>query len=65
MRVRITIRMEGSIDGIDLTNFQVGRVYDLAPVLANYLLASGYAMPVRDEPLAKADERSCGPERGR
>jgi hypothetical protein len=49
MRIRITMPMKGEIDGIDLTRFQVGQVYDMGPSLANYLMASGYAMPVVDE----------------
>ena len=57
MRVRITTRMDGSVDGIDLTHFEVGQIYDLGPVLANYLLASGYGVPVRDESPATADDR--------
>jgi hypothetical protein len=41
--------MKGTIDGIDLTHFEVGHVYDVGTTLANYLLASGYAKPIADE----------------
>jgi hypothetical protein len=49
MRIRIVSVMKGDIDGIDLTKFEIGRVYDMGTSLANYLMASGYAMPVADE----------------
>ena len=49
MRVRITGSMHGSIDGIDLTRFVVGSVYDMGTSLGNYLMASGYAEPIADE----------------
>ena len=55
MRVRITAAMKGSIDGIDLTRFQVGQVCEMGPSLGNYLIASGYAIPSADEqPAATA-----------
>jgi hypothetical protein len=41
--------MKGHIDGINLEHFEVGHVYDVGTSLANYLLASGYAVPVNDE----------------
>jgi len=41
--------MRGTIDGIDLEKFQVGNLYDVGTWLGNYLLASGYAMPVDDD----------------
>jgi hypothetical protein len=46
MRVRILVPMKGTIDGIDLTHFEVDQIYDVGTTLANYLLASGYARPV-------------------
>jgi|KBSSwiStaDraftv2_1062776.scaffolds.fasta_scaffold6633999_1 hypothetical protein len=49
MRVRITAVMKGRIDGINLEQFEVGHVYDIGTSLVNYLLASGYAVPVDDE----------------
>jgi len=49
MRVKIVTAMHGKIDGIDLERFEVGRVYEVGTSLGNYLMASGYAMPVADE----------------
>jgi len=57
MRVRITAVMKGRIDGINLEHFEVGHVYDVGTSLANYLLASRYAVPVNDERPAPPDER--------
>jgi hypothetical protein len=48
MRVRITHRLHGSIDGIRLDNFQAGSVYEVSVSLACYLLASDAAEPVLD-----------------
>jgi hypothetical protein len=45
--------MRGSIDGLDLTLFDPGKVYDVSAALATYLMASGYAMPVADERPAR------------
>jgi hypothetical protein len=49
MRVRIVCPMKGSIDGIDLSKFRIDFVYDMSTTLANYLMASGYAVPVIDD----------------
>lgn len=49
MRVRIVSPMKGSIDGIDLSKFRIDFVYDMSTTLANYLMASGYAVPVIDD----------------
>jgi hypothetical protein len=46
MRVRITQRLSGSIDGIQLSRFVTGVTYDVGTTLANYLLAEGLAVPV-------------------
>ena len=46
MRVRITQRLSGSIDGIQLSRFITGLTYDLGTTLGNYLLAEGLAVPV-------------------
>jgi hypothetical protein len=69
VRVRITQRLSGSIDGIQLSRFEVGVTYEVGTTLANYLLAEGLAEPVdpstpaiavptgwKDTP-AKADDR--------
>ena len=64
MRVRILVPMKGTVDGIDLTHFEVGRIYDVGTTLANYLLASGYVVPVADTtPEDDASERSRARER--
>jgi hypothetical protein len=48
MRVRITRTLHGSIDGIQLDRFHLGRVYDLSVSLACYLMASDAAEPALD-----------------
>ena len=53
MRVLITKRVFGSIDGIQLSRFEVGQQYLVGTSLANYLLASGSAEPVADDSPAK------------
>jgi len=64
MRVRILVPMKGTVDGIDLMHFEVGRIYDVGTTLANYLLASGYVIPVADTtPEDDASERSQARER--
>ena len=54
MRIRVVTPMKGTIDGLDLTLFHTGKVYDVSAALATYLMASGYAMPVTDERPARA-----------
>ena len=48
MRVRITKRLHGSIDGIQLERFRVGSAYEVGVSLACYLLAIRAAEPVPD-----------------
>jgi len=43
MRVRMTRRRKGEIDGIDLETFQEGVAYDVSPSLATYLLTTASA----------------------
>jgi hypothetical protein len=64
MRVKILTRMKGDVEGIDLTRFEVGKVYNVRTFLANYLLASGYAEPVTNHRPRVDDvsERSRGPD---
>ena len=53
MRVGITtpiIEIIETVDGIDLTLLKVGHIYEVGTTLANYLMASGYAVRVIDEP---------------
>ena len=49
MRVRITHRLSGSIDGVQLNSFQVGSIYDMPTALGCYLMALGHAMPYADD----------------
>ena len=49
MRVRITHRRPGEIDGVDLSAFEVGLIYDVSPSLATYLIMTGTADPIVDE----------------
>ena len=48
MRVRVTGGLSGSIDGIQLSQFEPGRIYDVHSALGCYLMAMGRAMPVSD-----------------
>jgi hypothetical protein len=50
VRLLITQRLHGSIDGMQLDRFQPGRIYDVGPVLGALMLAEQWAEPV--------DERS-------
>ena len=53
MRVRITHRLNGTVDGINLSKFLQGLTYDVGTTLANYLLAQGWATPAAaEEPAA-------------
>jgi hypothetical protein len=49
VRLRITQRLHGSIDGMQLERFQPGLIYDVGMVLAEVLLAEQWAVPVDDE----------------
>jgi hypothetical protein len=47
MRIRIVQEPSiGDVDGVDLTQFHVGREYDLGVTLASVLLAEGWAEPI-------------------
>ena len=48
VRLRITHRLHGSIDGMQLDRFQPGLVYDVGTTLAGVLLAEQWAEPVDD-----------------
>ena len=43
MRVRITRQPRGVVDGMSLHYYHAGEAYDLAPELAEYLVAEGFA----------------------
>ena len=53
MRLRITRKLSGSIDGIQLSHFEPGTLYEVGTSLASYLLALGAAEPVNDEAPAR------------
>jgi hypothetical protein len=44
MLVALTRQLSGSVDGIALDYFRVGRTYELNPLLAAYLVLEGYAL---------------------
>ena len=49
MRLRITRSVSGSIDGIQLSHFEVGQLYEVGTAVGSYLLAVGAAEPVSEE----------------
>jgi hypothetical protein len=49
MRLRITRQLRDSIDGIQLSVFRPGYVYQVGTTIANYLLAIRAAEPVADD----------------
>ena len=49
MRIRITRKPKGSIDGIQLAPFDVGQVYEVGTSLASYLLCEQLAEPAGDD----------------
>jgi hypothetical protein len=49
MRVRVTQRVTGSIDGIQLDQFEPGYVYDVGTAIGSYLLAVRAVEPVADD----------------
>jgi hypothetical protein len=76
MRVRITKRLSGSIEGIQLGRFKPGSIYDVTTSLATYLLCERMAEPVAEDSPAlgepdserrdvsrKADKRSKAADR--
>jgi hypothetical protein len=44
--LKITRELSGSIDGVQLSRFQTGQVYDVGTSVGTYLLAIGSAEPV-------------------
>jgi len=49
MRLRITRQLCESIDGIQLSSFRPGYVYDFGTLIGSYLLSVGAAAPVPDD----------------
>jgi hypothetical protein len=58
VRLRITRALSGSIDGIHLSHFVVGEVYDVGTSLGSFLLSVGAATP---EPDAMREENGAHP----
>lgn len=50
MKVRMIVTSNGSEDGLTLKTFEGGRVYDLAPRLAEIFIGGGMAEAVTAEP---------------
>jgi hypothetical protein len=48
MRIRIVEPRVASVDGVDLSVFQGGHVYEVDPTIATYLIVSGVAEPCAD-----------------
>ena len=44
MRIRIVKQAQGSTNGISLDRYHVGRVYDVSTMMADYLVAEGFAI---------------------
>ena len=60
--MRITRQPSGSVDGVSVDCYRVGCVYDLAPVLAEYLVLHDFAeleMRSRNDP-APVERRKMG-----
>jgi hypothetical protein len=53
MRVRITHRLRGEIDGVPLDRFERGQVYDVNVSIATYLIVIGAAEPLAEIAPAK------------
>ena len=53
MRLKITRRLTGSIDGLHLAHVEPGETYDVGTSLGSYLLALGAAEPLIDETTAR------------
>ena len=53
MRLKITRKLSGSIDGLQLSHFEPGAMYDVGTSLGSYLLATGAAEPVIDQTPAR------------
>jgi hypothetical protein len=49
VRVRIVKQPSGSVDGVDLSKFSQGNVYDMSTSLATLMLVSEWAESVTDE----------------
>ena len=63
LRLRVLQTLTGSIDGIQLSRFRAGSVYEFGSTIASYLLAIGAAEPADDEPatILPPDQQMFGP----
>ena len=57
MRLRITRALSGSIDGIQLSQFVVGRTYDVDSAVGSFLLAVDAAEP--EQPVDDRDHEGA------
>ena len=53
MRIRIIRAPAGQIDGIQLTRFETGEIYDVNMSIGTYLMVGGYAEAVADTSPAR------------
>ena len=60
MRLRITRKLTGIVDGIDLSRFMETLTYDVSTSLANLLLAEGWAEPVSDAGKSNPSRATSG-----
>jgi hypothetical protein len=58
VRVRLTKLPDEPVNGHDWRGYQIGRVYDLPPEIADYLVVAGYAVVEM-----RGDRRLAAPER--
>lgn len=71
MRLKITRKITGNIDGIQLQHFEPGRIYDVSAAFGSYLLAERAAEPVDEVPTNtqrtrdRANDRPPPPSRSR
>lgn len=56
VRLKITRALSGSIDGIQLSHFVVGHVYELTTPVGSFLLSVGAAEPDREPEPDTSDE---------
>ena len=56
--VRVPTTLDGDIGGLDLSQFEIGKIYDVGPRLGELLVAGGYAEPERRERDRAADRSS-------
>ena len=54
MRIRMTRRCPAAIDGFSVTPLEVGRVYDIKPSIAAFLIATECAELYQDSELLDA-----------